>query len=306
MKLSHLKYQRPGQRFRVKNKARFIAILLIGLLFTIAILVISTKIINGNNNGNNSDAVVNPSATTTPTPTYTPAPEPTPTPTPTPFPVPEGKIMEPFLVMIDPGHGGLDGGTWNEKTGVTEKDIVFDIGKRVKRMLDEKGINSMLTREIDEQLVVNNSEKDLVARWSLANEVNASLFVSIHVNAYEKSSSVNGMEIYYFEDKPEVYEGFTQQRFAEIMKDAIAEANGIPFRFFVGNMRLAVVRNTAMPAVLVETAYITGKEDYERLVSDEFRENTARGIVNGIEDAMAEIGVFEHEGDMYVFKEIGE
>ena len=57
--------------------------------------------------------------------------------------------------------------------------------------------------------------------------------------------------------------------------------------------------------VLVETA-CNGKEDYERLVSDEFRENTARGIVNGIEDAMAEIGVFEHEGDMYVFKEIGE
>jgi N-acetylmuramoyl-L-alanine amidase len=304
MKLSDLKYQKPRPKYRIKNVTRFAAVLLVALLLTTAFFIIKAKISEENNNGDNSDVVAKPSNSATSKPT--PTPEPTPEPTPTPYPVPEGKTMEPFLVVIDPGHGGLDGGTWNEKTGVTEKDIVLDIGLRVKRMLDEKGINALMTRETDEQLVYNNSDKDLVARWTLANEMNASLFVSIHVNAYEKSTSVNGMEIYYFEDKPEVYEGFTQQRFAEVMRDAIVEANGINFRFFVGDMRLAVVRNTKMPAVLVETAYITGKEDYERLVSDEFRENTARGIVNGIENAMSEIGAFEHEGIMYVFKEIGE
>lgn len=300
MRFSQMKYKRSRPKYRVKNVARFTAVLLTVLFISTAFLVIRAKIIREKNNENNSNAVTNPSVSKTPIPT------PTPEPTPTPYPVPEGKTMEPFLVMIDPGHGGLDGGTWNEKTGVMEKDIVFDIGKRVKRMLDEKGINAMLTREIDQQLVVNDSEADLVARWSLANEMNASLFVSIHVNAYEGASSVNGMEIFYFADKHEIYEGFTQKRFAEIMKDAIVEANGINFRFFEGNRWLAVVRNTKMPAVLVETAYITGKADYERLISDEFRENTARGIVNGIEDTMDEIGVFEHEGVMYVFKEIGE
>lgn len=302
MRLSQLKNKRSRPKYRVKNVARFTAVLLTILLISTAVLVIRAKIIKENNNGNDSNAVANPSVSKTPTPT----PAPTPEPTPTPYPVPEGKTMEPFLVVIDPGHGGLDGGTWNEKTGVMEKDIVFDIGKRVKRMLDEKGINAMLTREIDQQLAVNDSEADLVARWSLANEMNASLFVSIHVNAYEGASSVNGMEIFYFADKHEVYEGFTQKRFAEIMKDSIVVANGINFRFFEGDRWLAVVRNTKMPAVLIETAYITGKEDYERLISDEFRENTARGIANGIENTMDEIGVFEHEGVMYVFKEIGE
>lgn len=304
MNLSHLKYQRPKSKYRIKNVARFISIILIVILATIALLVIKTK---SNNNGNgtnndNNDSGANPSVSTTPFPT----PEITPEPTPTPYPVPEGKTMETFLVMIDPGHGGLDGGTWDESSGVMEKDIVFDITKRVKRMLDEKGINAMLTREIDQQLVVNDSEADLVARWSLANEMDASLYVSVHVNAYEGEDSVNGMEIYYFADKPEPYEGFTQQRFAEIMKDTIMEANGIRFRFLEGGRRLAVVRNTIMPAVLIETAYITNKGDFERLISDDFKENTARGIVNGIETAMNEIGTFEHEGEMYVFKEIGE
>ena len=168
----------------------------------------------------------------------------------------------------------------------------------------------MLTREIDQQLVVNDSEADLVARWSLANEQKASLFVSIHVNAYDLkykgAAGVNGMEIYYFEDKHEIYTDFTQQRFAEIMRDSILAANGMTFRFMKGDLRLAVVRNTKMPAVLVETAYITNQGDFERLISDEFKENTARGIADGIEVAMEEIGVFEHDEGMYVFKEIGE
>lgn len=299
MKISYFRYRKKNNS--LKYLLRIIGALLVILLAVTAVLLITLKKPNVNNNEGDSDVALNPS-------THTPEPTPEPTPVKTPYPVPEGKTMEPFLVVIDPGHGGLDGGTWNPKTGVTEKDIVFDIAKRVKKILDDKGINAMLTREKDEQLVVNNSEKDLVARWSLANESNASLFVSIHVNAYEGSgaSTVNGMEIYYFEDKHEVYDGFTQKRFAEIMRDAIVDANGIPFRFFVGNMRLAVVRNTTMPAVLVETAYITGNKDYDLLISDDFRERTALGIANGIENAMAEIGVFEHEGTMYVFKTVEE
>lgn len=301
MKYSQLNFSKKQPRYRIKNIARFVAVILVFLLTITAVLVILAKI---KGNGNNKYGLKPTETIDVPTPT------PTPVPTPTPFPVPEGKTMEPFFVMIDPGHGGLDGGTWLEKTGVMEKDIVFDISKRVKKILDDKGINSMLTREIDQQLVVNDSEADLVARWSLANEQKASLFVSIHVNAYDLkykgAAGVNGMEIYYFEDKHEVYTDFTQQRFAEIMRDSVSAANGMTFRFMKGDLRLAVVRNTKMPAVLVETAYITNPGDFERLISDEFKENTARGIADGIEVAMEEIGVFEHDEGMYVFKEIGE
>lgn len=301
MKYSQLNFSKKQPRYRIKNIARFAAVILVFLLTITAVLVILAKI---KGNDNNKYGLKPTETIDVPTPT------PTPVPTPTPFPVPEGKTMEPFFVMIDPGHGGLDGGTWLEKSGVMEKDIVFDISKRVKKILDDKGINSMLTREIDQQLVVNDSEADLVARWSLANEQKASLFVSIHVNAYDLkykgAAGVNGMEIYYFEDKHEVYTDFTQQRFAEIMRDSVSAANGMTFRFMKGDLRLAVVRNTKMPAVLVETAYITNPGDFERLISDEFKENTARGIADGIEVAMEEIGVFEHDEGMYVFKEIGE
>ncbi|NLO99900.1 MAG: N-acetylmuramoyl-L-alanine amidase [Clostridiaceae bacterium] len=301
MNYSSLKFPDNKPRYRIKNVARFTAVILVFLLTITAVLVILAKI---KGNGNDKYGVKPTETIDISTPT------PTPVPTPTPYPVPEGKVMEPFLVVLDPGHGDLDGGTVSPYIdGLYEKDIVLDIAKKVESILTGKGINVILTRE-DDMRPVQHSEEDLVARWSFANEQKASLFVSIHVNAYDLkfkgAASVNGMEIYFFEDKHEVYPDFTQQRFAEIMRDSISTANDITFRFMEGGRRLAVVRNTTMPAVLIETAYITNREDNDRLNSQEFREKTAKGIADGIETAMAEIGVFNHEGDMYVFKEIGE
>ncbi|MGI6083857.1 MAG: N-acetylmuramoyl-L-alanine amidase family protein [Acetivibrionales bacterium] len=298
MKYSNLKFSNNKPRFRIKNLVRFVAVLLVFLLTITAVFIIIAKIKNGN--GKNSLKPTETIDVTTPTPE----------PTPTPFPVPEGKSMEPFLVMLDPGHGDVDSGTSSPYIDdLYEKDIVLDIAKKAESILTERGINVMLTREDDMRLVDHN-DKDLVARWQLANAQKASLFVSIHVNAYDLkykgAAGVKGMEIYYFEDKHEVYTDFTQQRFAEIMRDSVSAANGMTFRFMEGGRWLAVVRNTTMPAVLIETAYITNKEDHEKLTSQEFREMTAKGIADGIEAAMAEIGVFEHNGEMYVFKEIGE
>ncbi len=303
MKYSQLNFSKKQPRYRIKNIARFAAVILVFLLTITAVLVILAKI---KGDGNDKYGIK-------PTETIdvsTPPPTPTPVPTPTPFPVPEGKTMEPFFVMIDPGHGDEDSGTFSPYIdGLYEKDIVLDIAKKVEDILTERGINVALTRE-DDMRLVQHSEKDLVARWSLANEQKASLFVSIHVNAYDLkykgAAGVNGMEIYYFEDKHEVYTDFTQQRYAEIMRDSVSAANGITFRFMKGDVRLAVVRNTKMPAVLIETAYITNKEENNKLNSREFRDKTAQGIADGIEVAMEEIGVFEHDREMYVFKEIGE
>lgn len=302
MSYSNLKQYKSKSRYRIKNWFRAISALLVVLLIITAVFVILAKS-KENNQGNNAG------------PTHGIAPvEPTPSqthnPTPTPYPVPAGKSMDPFLIVLDPGHGGRDSGTYSPQAdGLYEKDIVLDISKRVRDILVARGINVVMTREEDIHLD-ENVDDDLIARWSFANEENASLFVSIHVNGFDLkkkgAAGVNGMEIYYFEDKPEAYADFTQQQFAEIMRDSVTQANGMTFRFMEGGIRLAVVRNTTMPAVLIETAYITNKEDHDRLTSDDFRENTARGIADGIELAMEEIGVFEYNNELYVFKEIGE
>jgi len=305
MKNSSLKFYNHRPRYRIKNLARFTAVVLAFLITIVAAVVIFAKV-----KGNGDDKQGSKPDKTIDVSTPAPTPTPTPIPTPTPYPVPEGKVMEPFLVMIDPGHGDIDSGTTSPYIeGLYEKDITLDIAKKVESLLKEKGINVILTRN-DDMRIIQHNDKDLVERWTFANEQKTSLFVSIHVNGYymkfKGASSVNGMEIYYYEDKHEVYPGFTQQRFAEIMRDSVSAANGIIFRFMDGGRKLAVTRNTTMPAVLIETAYITNKEDNDRLNSEEFRYKTAKGIVDGIETAMEEIGVFEYDGELYVLKELEE
>jgi len=129
--------------------------------------------------------------------------------------------------------------------------------------------------------------------------------VSIHVNAYDLkfkgAAAVNGMEVYYL-DKPDMYENFTPKQLATLIGDSICAASGIKMNFIRSN-DYSVLRNTTMPAVLIETAYITNKEDYKRLTTDEFRTATAEGIAEGIMAGLQEVGAFDHNGELYVFKE---
>jgi len=161
-----------------------------------------------------------------------------------------------------------------------------------------------MTREGDERLV-DSQKEDLAARAEVANKSNASFFVSIHVNAYDLkfkgAASVNGMEVYYM-DKPDMYENFTPKQLANLIADNICASSGIKLNFIKDN-NYSVLRNTTMPAVLIETAYITNKEDYQRLTTDEFRAATAKGIADGIMAALQEVGAFDHNGELYVFKE---
>lgn len=292
MNFRSVRFKNQKPRYRLANASRFVAVMLVFLLALTALFVIVAK--SKDQPSENSAVVV--------TPVVLPTPDPIPTPP--PIDIPDGKIMEPVLVVIDAGHGGDDSGTISPyDNAFYEKDIVLDMAKRVVDYLQAKGIDAILTRDGDYRFSASNKE-DLLTRANIANDNRASLFVSIHVNSYTDSSSVNGMEVYYYE-KDVMYTDFDDERFAQIMGDEIVKSNGINYRGVLKN-NYSVLRNTEMPAVLIETAYITNKEDCARLASTEFRDKTAQGIANGIELTLQEIGAFEYDGDMYVFKESGE
>ncbi|NMA67480.1 MAG: N-acetylmuramoyl-L-alanine amidase [Clostridiaceae bacterium] len=297
MNLTSLKFKKQKSRFRLVNTTRFIAMVLIFMLAITAVIVAIAK--NSEVPSDQSSVAVTPEVL--PTPIATPTPEPTPV-----IVVPEGKTMEPVIIVLDAGHGGRDPGTVSPYLdGFYEKEVTLDIAKKVKSLLNEKGIEVVMTREGEDHLN-DNIEKDLKARASVANEANASLFVSIHVNAYEGkgAASVNGMEVYYLNKEP-VYTDFTEEEFAKIVGDEIKNATEIKFNGTISRP-LAVLRHTLMPAILIETGYITNKEDHDRLLSQDFRNKTAQGIAKGIEITLDKIGAFEHDGALHVFKEVGE
>jgi len=296
LKVARLIFPNPRPRFRLKNHARFTAVLLVLLLVVTAVVVALGKV-RENGDSEAASIVVTPFV-----------PPPTPEPTPPPIEIPEGKSLEKVIIVLDAGHGGNDPGTISPyEDGFYEKEVTLDIALKVRDYLTEAGIPVIMTRETDTRLA-DTQKEDLLRHAQLANDKKATLFVSIHVNAYDLkypgARQVKGMEIFYYnKGKQMMFEDFDSYRFAEIMANAIKAHNGIQYRGAIKN-DLSVLRNTKMPAVLVETAYITNQEDHARLKSAEFRTKTAIGIAEGIKEALETLQAFEYEGELYVFKEL--
>ncbi len=188
------------------------------------------------------------------------------------------------IIVLDPGHGGDDHGT--EHNGLSEKIITLDIARRLRSLLLAQGWTVRMTRDSDidpvstENLVLMRADGKpnpedrayLQTRTDVANNVNARMFISIHVN-YSPSSSVNGTTFYWY--KPQ------DLSLAQAMEHAVipvANSNDVGTR----HENLYVVRHATMPAVLIETAFISNPGDADRLRSPSFLQNMAQGIANGV------------------------
>ncbi len=192
-----------------------------------------------------------------------PVPPPSPSPTsPTSFPtVPNSRIV----VMVDPGHGGKDPGAVGIG-GLREKDVILPIAQEVAALLEKQGVQAVLTRNSDYFV-------DLAPRVTMAERVNANLFVSIHANAISLSRpDVNGLETYYFA---------SGQRLAQTIHNNILQTVPVQNRG-VRRARFYVLRKTSMPAVLVEVGFVTGRDDAVKLNDPNHRSQTAQAIARGI------------------------
>ena len=181
-----------------------------------------------------------------------------------------------FFVVVDPGHGGLDPGAIGIG-GIRETDIVLEVSKQVKKLLSDKGVKVFLTRK-------NEIELDLPPRVSLANKMDADVFVSIHANASRgKRRDINGLETFYFR-------GWRGRLLAKrIQKHILRVSPGSPDRG-VKQGRFYVIKNTKMPAVLVEIGFLTGRLDARRLEKAAHRKRIAYAISKGILEYLSKVG----------------
>lgn len=277
----------------MKNVPRFVIALIVLLLSVVTLYFVS---------GGDFQPIKDVMSAIAPTPSPTPSPMPTATPTPTPTPIPSptpappGKRITNALVVIDPGHGGIDPGTVSPfEEGFYEKEVTLDIGFRLKERLEQAGVEVVMTREEDKELD-SYWKEDVWARPRIANEVKATFFVSVHVNAFTgKNAHVyNGTEIYH---QGKTHGEFTSKQIAQIMGEEIDKVTDTKYNGVITE-DFGVTRLTEMPAVLVETAYITNPDDHRRLKSEEFRDEMAEGIFNGTIHVLETLGAYK-EGDCY-------
>jgi len=181
-----------------------------------------------------------------------------------------------YFVIIDPGHGGPDPGAIGIG-GIRESDVVLDVSKIVKKLLSDKGVKVRLTRNSEIDL-------DLPPRVSYANRTGADIFVSIHANASRgKRRDINGLETFY-------YRGWRGKLLAKrIQKHILRVSPGSPDRG-VKQERFYVIKNTRMPAVLVEIGFLTGRLDARRLDKAIHRKRIAYAIAKGILEYLSKVG----------------
>ena len=195
-----------------------------------------------------------------------------PSPAPVAVHLPAG--TNPRLIVIDPGHGGSDFGAMHN--GLTEKDLTLDISKRLRTILVARGWQVKLTRETDiDVFQPNDSARDeLQARCDVANNAGARLFVSVHINSFT-GPSLNGTTTYYYKNGDLAFSEAIHRRLAASLKTA---DRGIRKENFY------VIHHTNMPAVLVETAFLSNPDDAAMLRQQAFLQQVALSIADGIGD----------------------
>lgn len=198
-------------------------------------------------------------------------------PKPVPAPV-QPKDPQPLkgkVIVIDPGHAKIQPGGWPDPgavgpTGLQEKDVVLAIGRKVVEKLMAKGANVFITR-------TGNTTLTLAGRAQIANSNNADMFVSIHMNS-NLNPSYNGTAVYYYNGN----KAAQNKELASVLQNHLVQSLGLRDIGIIAES-FAVLRYTQVPAVLVETAFISNPEEEKLAYTDSFREKAAQGIVAGIE-----------------------
>ena len=181
-------------------------------------------------------------------------------------------------IVLDPGHGGSDTGAIGP-TGVTEKSIALRIAKRLKALLEAEGAEVILTRTEDTEVSPKKAKatdvEELQARCDIANQNSADIFLSIHLDAFS-GPEAHGTTGYYYE-----MGSADSRRLADCIKRGVLRRLGTldrgtkPCAFYV-------CRHTDMPAMLLETAFVSNPREEQMMNSEEGVENAAQGIAAGI------------------------
>ncbi len=164
------------------------------------------------------------------------------------------------LVFVDAGHGGSDPGALGVN-GIQEKDVNLSLALLVGRRLTELGYRVGYTRR-DDRFVT------LQGRVDLAEQAKADLFISLHQNASD-SPWAQGIETYYLRPNSSSLAGLVHR--------AVVRTSGRPDRG-VRQARFYVIRYTSMPAILLESGYVTNSYEARQLVNGAQQQRMAESI----------------------------
>jgi N-acetylmuramoyl-L-alanine amidase len=195
---------------------------------------------------------------------------------------------EKYLVVVDAGHGGQDGGT--QGFGGLEKKLTLEIARRLEQELIKAGVRVLMTRRDDVFI-------ELEERAAIANRAQASLFVSVHLNADATSAETAGVETYFSSDRtlgslallkrslgllPTVtVTDHRSERLARKIHRSVCKATGAMDRG-VRDQGFVVIAQTECPSVLLECGYLTNATESAKLQDPARHQQIAKAIAEAV------------------------
>jgi len=185
------------------------------------------------------------------------------------------------VILVDAGHGGIDGGARAKDSGVWEKEINLQVAKALKSALEKSGAQVIMTREEDTQYS-ENKRKDLSARLDLARQGGADMVVSIHMNEY-RSRRESGPQVFYRagQESSRLLAGCLQSALIQALEPAKKRA-AMAGDYFILSLDV--------PSVLVECGFLSNAGEEKLLLTAEYQQKTAQAIHDGIAEYFALTG----------------
>ena len=214
-------------------------------------------------------------------------------------------------IVIDPGHGGKDPGGLGSGN-LQEKGIVLSLSHKLREVLTAKGYTVLMTRETDHFI-------PLKKRTEFATQHKADLFLSVHANASERTSA-NGIETYYLDvtstDKASekiaarenVNSGYSIQELETLLEGLIRESKSEDSKRLARHVQAALVQNTGavdrgvkharfvvligtkVPAILIETGFVSNPVEGRKLTTSAYQHKVATAIAQGVDAFLGKTG----------------
>lgn len=186
------------------------------------------------------------------------------------------------VILIDPGHGGIDGGA-SSKDGTTEKNINLNIGLLLGANLKSQGYKVEFTRTDDVGLytegksVKEKKHEDLNKRVNLKKEMNCDVFVSIHLNTFPEAYC-KGAQVWYSKNEDSAALATTMQ---STLKEKLDPTNKREAKA-AGTQYKVLRDNDNMPGVIVECGFLSNAEECEKLKTEEYQSKIADALSESI------------------------
>ena len=191
-----------------------------------------------------------------------------------------------LCVVLDAGHGGIDGGVTGKVTGVTERDVNLAIAYLLKTALEEMGFEVVLTRKTEAGLYGTTAKgfkkRDMQRRKEIIEEADPSMVISLHQNFYP-TKNTRGGQVFYRK------ESTSGQRLAVLLQkglNALYKAEGARERKAASG-QFFMLECAECPSVLVECGFLSNPSDEELLCSEGWQQKIAESIAAGVVEYLA-------------------